>query len=116
MRFFYSLLSATSMLVRLAAAFSAISFADSSYDILGVNSIFMAMGWAVFWSLALLFPELRSEALRQSSGGGQYRQYDYGRDIDGGKHFDVNTWNSVDPHIHGTSADPLNRKDGLSWS
>lgn len=117
MRFFYSLLSVASMAARLAAAFSAISFADSSYDILGVDSRFMAMGWAIFLGLALLLPELRAEALQQSSGAGQYRRYAYGRDIDGGKHFDASTWNSVDnPSIYGTPADPINRKDGLNWS
>ena len=109
MRFFYSLLSVVSMAARLAAAFSAISFADSSYEIFGVDSRFIAMGWCIFWGLALLFPELRTEALQQSSGAGQYHRYAYGRDIDGGKHFDASTWNSVkNPIIYGTPADPNN--------
>jgi len=112
MRFFYLLLLLLSVVARIVAAFSSIEFAESGDKVLGVNAHIFATGWAIFWTLVLLFPVVKAEAIQQSSGGVQYRQYEYGRDIDGGKHFDLKTWDPTDPTIYGTHADPINGPSG----
>ncbi|MDD2976239.1 hypothetical protein [Aquabacterium sp.] len=110
MRFFYLLLSLVSMLARTAAALSAIFMVESGHQMFGIDALFVATGWAVFWLLAFTLPGAIAEAGRMRGGAHPYHQYTYGRDIDGGKHFDVSLWNSVgNPIIYGTPADPINR-------
>ena len=116
MRFFYSLLSLISMLARVAAALSSIFMVESGHQMFGIDALFVAMGWAVFWVLAFVLPGAIKEASNLHGGEFQNRRYAYGRDIDGGMHFDVKTWDSLDPLVYGTPADPINRKDGLNWS
>lgn len=117
MHFFNSLLSLVSMLTRMAAALSSIFMVESGQQMFGIDALFVAMGWAVFWILAFTLPGAIAEARRVSGGEYPSRQYTYGGDIDGGKHFDARLWNSVENSIiYGTPADPINRKDGLNWS
>lgn len=104
------------MLARVAAALSSIFMVESGQQMFGVDALLVAIGWALFWLLAFVLPGAIKEARNLHRGDYQYRRYTYGRDIDGGKHFDVKTWDSLDPLVYGTPADPLNRKDGHNWS
>lgn len=132
MRFFNSLLTLVSMLARMAAALSSFFMVEPSQQMFGIDALFVAMGWAVFWMLAFILPAVIAEARSVARAEYTYSQYRYGRDVDDGKHFDLNlwndvnagqhvdvnawnsprnsTWNSVDnPIIYGTPADPINR-------
>lgn len=111
MRFFF-LLKVISIVARIGAAFSVFLFVDGREVLFGLNSVAVAMAWSFAWTLLLLWPELVAEARSIDRIYAQNGRYQYACDIDGGKHFDLKTWDPTDPTIYGTHADPINGPSG----
>ena len=122
MRFIFFLLQTVSILARLGAAFSVIHFVHGQKEpFLGCNVHLVALVWTVFWSIALMWPELKKEFLREDSLSYFTPPYQYGCEIDNGKHFDAGTWKSAhspinpaacnsihNPGLYGTATDLIN--------
>lgn len=109
MRFFYFILAFIAFVARICAAGSAIYLCDVDGLIFGVPAILIAAGWSTIWGLLMFWPEISSELNTPAQTGYRRTHYQYGREINGGKHFDFNVdfSNPLDPRVHGTPADTL---------